>query len=191
MKSSILREVSFGEGVVVALMLSAFGSVAYFLANILFGATLGLIPILASVGGLYALYLVSRSRPTSGKLVAVTAILIVCIALVLLPISILAIGSILVFGMWLIRACLFRFGVIDSLSDLLLIGFGVAVSAFAAFHTHSLFICLWTFFIVQAFHVYLPGPRRGKNMQPDYARKFDRAFKNAEDALRQHYGAFN
>lgn len=182
---------SFGEGVIVALMLSVLGSIAYFIGYVILGAIIGFTPIIAMVAGAYALYLVKRSTVRSGKLFAASAVVAITGVFILVPVSLFVLISAIIFGIWLIRACMFRSGVLDSVGDFLLIGTSVAAGTLAMLHTQSLFISLWTFFVIQALHIYLPVSVHGKEKETVHERKFEHAFKKAERALRHHYSGAN
>ena len=182
---------SFVEGVFVALTLSALGSIAYFIGSVILGAIVGVTPIVAMVAGAYALYLVKRSTVRSGKLIAASVVVVLTGAFVLVPVSLFLLIGTIIFGLWMLRACMFRSGVLDTVGDFLLIGTSVAASALTMLHTQSLFISLWTFFIIQALHIYLPVSIESEEKGTGHERKFDHAFKKAERALRHHYSGAN
>ncbi|MGR8948002.1 MAG: hypothetical protein ACU84Q_08145 [Gammaproteobacteria bacterium] len=178
---------TFGEGIVVALALSALGAAGYICGPLLFGSLASSATVLIIVAAIYALYLVRRGDTATGKLISTVVIVSVAAALIGLSIS-LSLAIIAVpFGIWLIRSCFFRSRLIDSFTDLLLTLSSVAVMLFVAFHTHSPLLSLWTFFALQAFHVYLPVLSEKDDSHRALEQKFTRAFMNAENALRQYY----
>ncbi|MEM7466373.1 MAG: hypothetical protein AAF387_05750 [Pseudomonadota bacterium] len=180
---------SFIEGAVLALILSALGSLSYSLLSFFFVSTSAGLMIAGVVCALYVFYLLRRSTRKSGKLVSAVATLAILLVAMLVPVSIIALAAALLFLIWLLRSCYFRTGAFDSAGDLALIIGGAGLAIFTAMYTSSLFLSLWSFFLVQAFHVFLPAITRSHTKNNRHDDPFERAHANAESALRSIYQA--
>ena len=178
---------TFGEGIVVALALSALGAAGYICGPLMFDSIAIGVPLLILIAATYALYLVRRGDSAPGKLISAVAIVSVTATVIGLSISLSSAIIAVLFGTWLLRSCFFRSGLLDSCADLLLTVSSAAAALFVAAYTHSPFVSLWTFFVLQAFHVYLPAASEKDRSSRAHEQKFSRAFVNAEDALRQYH----
>jgi len=178
---------SFFEGVAVALAAGLAGAVAYTaLAWALPAAPVTRV-VIAGLGLAYVLYLLARSGERVGRITTLGAWLAAASLLWLLglPLVLYLIAHLGV--LWLVRSIYFHAGVLPALADLGLTGAGLAAGTWAAIETGSVFLVIWSFFLVQALFVVLP---RGPGMQParagaDAEDPFDRAHRAAQAALRR------
>jgi len=92
-------------------------------------------------------------------------------------------------AIWLVRSLYFYSGLFPALLDL---GLGViSVSAFvwAITRTGSVFLGIWCFFLMQALFIVIPSSvarnRATKDVPPSDNEKFDRARRQADEALQQ------
>jgi hypothetical protein len=92
-------------------------------------------------------------------------------------------------AVWLVRSLYFYSGVFPALLDMGLSAMSMAALGWAITRTGSLFIGIWSFFLVQALFVAIPASisrKRNSNANPvaDNER-FDRAHRQADRALQQ------
>lgn len=182
-------EINFVEGAAFALGAAALGAGIYWAIQTLFSAGTSSYLVLALLASCYALYLVKRSKRNTGKLLSGTAFL-ACTALAFLfPLSLMVFIGILLLPVWILRSFYHRRRVLDSVMDLGLLAIGVFGAVVAAVATHSVFVTLWTFFIVQALHVFIPAFGVREKLKETPVDHFNSAFADAETALRQFYAA--
>jgi hypothetical protein len=88
---------------------------------------------------------------------------------------------------WLLRSLRRYDSLIPAGGDALLSGFALAAAIATAQHTHSLFLSLWSYFLVQALAAFIPvrnvatPAASGRTRDTD----FDSSYRNAETALRR------
>lgn len=175
---------SFWRETLLALLISAATAIVFeFTRPMLGGATALRLGLLAAATA-YVAVLLGSARGRSGRLVAAAAWMALAGALLLFnP----ALGAWLILPagfIWLLRS-LFNYNrMLPALADAGLTGLALISAVVAAGHSHSLFLSLWCFFLVQALHGFLPKsiakPHRDRSSDP-----FDAAARQAEAALRQ------
>lgn len=181
-----MQRVSFAEGVVVALVAALAGSIV-----------LAVVPgppasapagraLVAGLGLAYVLYLLKRSRARGGRLTTLVAWLLgagLSWALVTNPAIFLAAHLALV---WLVRSLHHQPGPLAALADLGLNLGALMAGAWAQLHTGSMFLGIWTFFLVQALFVAIPGITAARGApEPNPDEPFETARRAAEAALRR------
>lgn len=180
-----MKRPGFLEGVVVALIASVFGAAVLTVPALLFGSGLDRL-VIAAIGLAYVLYLLVRSGERIGRVTVVTLWLLVAAASWWLapPLPIFVVVHV---GMvWLVRSLYFHASALSAVADLGLNGLAVAAAIWAGFHTHSLWLGLWCFFLVQALFVAIPPHwRRPKHAQATADDRFEAAHRAAESALRK------
>ncbi|MEA3290863.1 MAG: hypothetical protein U9Q71_00905 [Pseudomonadota bacterium] len=144
----------------------------------------------AGLAGLvYLLYLLSRSRERVGRVTVLAAWGVAAGVIWFLAPSpalylLLHIGLI-----WLVRSLYFYSSVLSVLADLGLNGLSLAMAVWAALQSGSVFLSLWSFFLVQALFVAIPprlGPKAGERRpERDEEDRFQHAHRAAETALRK------
>ena len=176
------------EGMVVALLASLGGAAVFALLSTVFGNGF-LRLIVALLAFAYVLYLLLRSPERTGRisimLLWTGAALLNLLLAPTLPLYLL-VHLLLI---WLIRALYYYHGLLPALMDLGLIGLAVPVAAWAWLSTHSLFMTLWCFFLVQSLYALIPARISGRkaattrNTAQHHA--FDEACRSAELAARK------
>lgn len=190
MKTAIKRP-SFLQGVLVALLLSFFGGAVFVTLKVLLAPGLLLRTVIALLALAYVLYLLSRSRERTGRIVCIVLwTLIATITWVLHPPLLL---YVLVHAglIWLIRSLYFHASVLAALADLGLSALSLAAAIWATSQSHSLMLALWCFFLVQALFVAIPASLRSSTATQETSgdEGFQRAHRCAEAALRRLYAS--
>ncbi len=184
-----MRKPTFFEGAGVALIAALAGSALYAALDAVFPGVLVMRIVVAGIGLAYLLYLLSRSDERIGR---ITMLAVWCLATVaiwfLVPSS--ALYLLLHIGLiWLIRSLYFYTGVLSALLDLGLNGLALAAAIWAALQSGSIFLSLWSFFLVQALFVAVPTSIRqrkaGGQQQRQNEDRFQQAHRAAESALRK------
>ena len=184
---------TFLEGAMVALVAALAASVLDTVLRLgLRGAlapALALALTVASLGLGYLLYLVGRRGARAGRvLLALAWLPLTATAFVLLPT---VWGQVLVqLGLvWVARVWLFHGTPFAALLDLGLVASGTAAALWAGVHSGSLFLAVWSLFLVQALFGSIPtrlGPAPDRTTGPGAAPDpFDLAQRAAEGALRR------
>ena len=184
-----MKRPSFSEGVIFALVAALLGSMVNMVLPGLLGPTWTSRALIAGLGLGYILYLLRRSPECTGRLVTLTGWLLLAGSswfLVTDPPLYLALHLALV---WLVRALYHQPGPLAALMDLAL-NLGALMAGLWAFKfADSMFLGIWTFFLVQALFVAMPsadgrraGSDAGTGTQPD---QFQTAYRSAEAALRK------
>lgn len=177
---------SFAEGALVALCLSVLGSFAYISLSLFFISAVAAAFVLIIVGGAYLFYLIKRSHGKGGKLLATLTVSTVMLLCALLPLSLTSMLLVFVTGVWVLRSLYFRQGFLDRVFDLLLNFLSLGAAATALIVSKSEFLAIWTFFIVQATHVYLPSLTEQKLRTGTQASDgFRRAYEDAQSTLKR------
>ena len=88
---------------------------------------------------------------------------------------------------WLIRSLYFHSSVLPALLDLGLCAIAGLAAIVTARHSHSMFLTIWSFFLVQALFIAIPPLLKTPRAAPaDYPeQRFKRALHAAEDAVRR------
>jgi len=179
---------SFLEGVVVALVASVGVSVSAYMFDWLLPSGL-LVQVLVSVTGLgYLLYLFSRCREKVGRITAlsiyVISVIVMWVAAPALPWIVIAhLGLV-----WLTRSLYFYSSVISALLDLGLTALSLIAAVAAYLHSGSLFLGLWSLFLIQALFTWIPvdWQRRPSKGEPAVSKdRFQTAYQAADNAVRQ------
>lgn len=172
----------FWSEVAIAGLLSAAAAILYPMLRWPFGSAdaLRLALLLAASGYVIARVLLARGR--SGRLLASAAWLALAGALLVFNPTLLAWLLLPTLYLWLLRALLCHGRPLSALVDAGLSALALGGALLAATHTHSLFLALWCYFLVQGLHVLLPQatPEPGPSIDP-----FEAATRQAEAALRR------
>lgn len=175
---------AFWRGAGLALVLSAVGAVAFKVFAPLVGAGPGLKLLVLALGLVYLLTLLARHRARVGRLAGAAAWLVSAMLLWVLDpalwVWLLAQSSLV----WLLRCLYAHDNLLAALLDAALNGFALAAALATALHTGSLFLCLWSFFLVQALYVLIPA-RGSAAAGPAADTAFDQAERAARAALRR------
>jgi hypothetical protein len=151
-----MRRPSFLEGAAVALAASIAAGVLFGTLTAIFATGFVLRLLIAAMGLLYVLYLLSRSGEKAGRITSVSAWLMVAAVIWLMEMS-LPLYLMAHLGLvWLIRSLYFYSSLLSALADFCLVLFGMAASVWAALHTGNLFLSVWSFFLIQALFIAIP-----------------------------------
>jgi hypothetical protein len=178
---------SFGGGVLVALVLGIAGSVGFGTLSVVLGTLIALKVVIAVLGLGYVLWLFSRSRERIGR-VTLLAVWGIAAAASWAFVPTLALYFAVHVGLvWLVRSLYFYSGVLPAVMDLGLSAFSAGVAVWAAGRSGSPFIAIWCFFLVQALAAAIPTRIRGRadaeGAAPPESDAFRRAQRMAEAAV--------
>lgn len=177
------------EGIVLALLVSALFTLLFRVFSSFWAGQLAMSLLLAAMSLLYLLYLLWRSPIKIGRPTVVLIWFLVSLASAWLSPNLLITLFVHVTLIGLMRALYFYSSVLMAVLDLGLLSLSMAGSLWALISTQSLFLALWSFFLLQALFVLIPEriPRaadvsRKASPQPD---GFAQAYQAAQAALRQ------
>ncbi len=184
-----MKAPTFLEGVAVALAASLLGAASFAVLSALLPAALVLRVEIALIGLGYVIYLLRRSRERIGRITSlgVWALAAIAIWLGAPSLTTYIVGHV---GLvWIVRSLYHYSSVLAALTDLGLGALGLIAALWAATVSHSVFLSLWCFFLVQALFAAIPKrlPRKpaGERRTPDHEDRFQRAHRTAEAALRK------
>ena len=152
-----MKAPSFFEGVVVALIASIAGEFVFMVLPWFVASKLAGLLLISLLSISYLIYLLRRSPLKTGR---------VTLLLVWAATSLIAVvldGGFLVYlflqltFIWLSRSLYFHKGLFGALADLGLHGIAAAFGVWAYARSGSLFLALWSFFLVEALFPLLPG----------------------------------
>jgi hypothetical protein len=171
----------------VALALSIIGAVAYHALVTVTATPVALRLVIAGLGIAYAVLLLRGMQARAGRLVAIAAWLALDVALFAFDPPLLLWLLTHAFAIWLLRCWCCYASLIAALADGALGLFALAAALVAAAHSHSVFLALWSFWLVQALFVLIPDSLRPR-VRPalaDDEDRFSQAQRTAEAALRR------
>ena len=179
---------SFSEGVLLALVASLLGSISYTVLPELFDLHWTRHALITGLSLGYVLYLLRRSEEHTGRLVTLGSwLLLTGISWFVidgtLPYLAMHLGIV-----WLVRALYHQPGPLAAILDLVLSLIAGMAGLWALLHTGSLFLGIWTLFLVQALFVAIPaidGRRQERERFDARADHFQTAYRSAETALRK------
>ncbi|HEX5789024.1 MAG TPA: hypothetical protein VFY03_12645 [Woeseiaceae bacterium] len=186
-----MRRPGFFEGVLVAAALAFAAGVLGTVLTPLLGLPAAVRLLIPALGLAYLLYLLRRCQVRTGRVTALTAwaAVAVCAWWLAPPIGFyLAIHA---GAIWLVRVLYYHGGLVTAFLDFCVGVAALALTAWAATHSGSVFLAAWCFFLVQASFALVPPPvrRRPDSITPanetSANEKFDRARRQAEAALHQ------
>ncbi len=182
-----MKQPTFLEGVVVALVASCVGAVVYAALTLVFPGARVLRLLIAGIGLGYVLYLLSRSRERVGRVSVIALWGLVAAATWLLQPGLLVYVLVHLGLIWLIRSLYFHSGLLPALADLGLNGLSLAAAIWATLQSGSIFLSIWCFFLVQALFVAISAnldrtPRHGRSEPED---RFERTYRAATEAVRK------
>ena len=184
-----MKRPGFLEGVSVALIAGIVGGMLFDVLLSVLSAGFVLRLLIAGVGGAYLLYLLRRSDEKVGRITTLSVWLLTSAVIGLLDLSLPLYLLIHLGLLWLIRSLYFHTSLISALLDLGLVALGLAAAVWAVFETGTLFLGLWSFFLVQALFTAIPGnwkgSRRPQKAGPHSPDPFLHARGVADEALRK------
>jgi hypothetical protein len=188
-KTSFLGEVAFGF--VISLVAAAVALSLSYLMPAPFVARL----VVAALGLAVVVRAISRSGERTGRIVTLAIWVVVAAAVwgagVALPTFIVVHVTLA----WLVRSLFCYARIIEAGCDFGLTLLALSFAVFAAVRTDSVFLAAWSFLLVQALHVAIPGlvarwtePKARDLPLGDPNRGFADAFKAADEALHRIAG---
>jgi len=184
-----MKQPAFPEGVAVALAASLAGGAVYSALDVVFPGAPLLRLLIAGISLVYVIYLAGRSPERVGRVTTVAVWLIVAGVLWFtqppLPLYLcMHLGAI-----WLVRSLHFYSSALSALADLGLNILALSAAVWAITRTDSVFLGIWSFFLVQALFVVIPkqafrssGVNRAGQAGTDH---FQQAYRSAEAAVRK------
>jgi hypothetical protein len=184
-----MKQPTFFEGVVVAIVASVSGSAIALVLTPLFGRGGMAQLLITGISFTYLIYLLARSPERVGRITTVMLWIGITAIAWFAGLPVLLLGLVQVAFLWLIRSLYFYSSVLSALMDLGLTVLSLVVAFWAGTHSSSLFLGLWSFFLMQALFVVIPRQiRRGNNInqlpqiQDD---RFQNAYRSAQAAVRK------
>lgn len=189
MNRPVFAHHSFFGGVVIAAVFGFFASAVVATLTPFFGFSSVTRLVIPALGLAYLLYLMSHSQARVGHVTTLTLwsalAAVTWWAAPSLPLYLL----IHVAAVWLVRSLYFYSGIVPALMDLGLSALSISASVWAMTRSGSVFLAIWTFFLVQALFVAIPPAVKGKTEpEPNTAvdnENFRQARRQADAALRQ------
>jgi hypothetical protein len=180
-----MKRPSFLEGVAVALAASLLGSLVYTVLAPLFGSAVILRLLIAGAGFGYLIYLLRRSPERVGRITLICLWGLAATAAWILNLPLLHYLALHLGLIWLARSLYFYSSLLSALADLGLTAFSLAAALWAMNHSHSLFLGIWSLFLVQALFTFIPASLQRRDKALPETDRFDRAHRAAETALRK------
>jgi hypothetical protein len=184
-----MKQHTFFEGVAVALAASLIGSSLFAALTPIFAVGGVLRLLIAGISLGYIVYLLGRSREHVGRVavIAFWALLASGIWFLKVPLPLYLLVHLVT--IWLIRSLYFYSSLLSALADLLLSGLSLSTAIWAFIHSGSLFLGIWSFFLMQALFVVIPARISGRTGEtgPDRMSEehFERAHRTAQAAVRK------
>ena len=184
-----MKRPGFFEGVAVAFAASLGGGALFAALTTVFAGASVLRLLIAVIALAYVLYLLGRSAQHIGRITALALWCVVAGVAWFMDPPLLLYVLIHLGLVWLIRSLYFYSSVLCALADLGLTGMGLAVAIWAVVQSESMFLSLWSFFLVQALFVAIPARMTGKpgerKSHDEAEDPFQRAHRAAEAAVRK------
>jgi len=180
------RKPTLLRGIGVALVLSVGGAALIATLPALVGTSAAIRVVVAVLALAYVLYVLVDSAERTGRTTTAVVSAGVAVAAWIAnpPLGVYVLLHVAL--IWVVRA-LYRYSsVLSALADLALTALAAAFAVWAAARTGSAWLALWCFFLVQAFHAWLPETLRGRVPRDSHrGDDFERARRAAEAALRR------
>ncbi len=176
----------FLEGVIVALVISIAGSVFYSAMSRFGSETQTVCYMIALINFVYCVYLLTRSDQNAGRIIMLICWLLMTIVILMFKPQVLEFILYNVCTIWMLRCLYHHSNLISAMLDLVLNILSVLVALWALFHSGSVFLSLWSFFLVQALFIIIPGNRKSSTVyqsKPNNNTKFDHALRLAQSAV--------
>jgi hypothetical protein len=176
---------SFLEGTALALVAALLAAVVAGALPAVFGQTWASRALIAGLGLGYVLYLLHRSPRRVGRIATLVGWLAIAVAGWLLLGALVPYLTLHLGMVWLVRSLYHQPGPLAAGLDLGLNLLASMSAVWALLHTGSVFLGVWTFFLVQALFVAIPSVIGEGGSAPPSPDRFGEARRNAEQALRR------
>jgi len=193
-----MNSLSFTRSTLVAFLISASIASVYSLISMFFTSALSdslmVRACFFSATFLYLLYLLKHSKASFGKLSALSLLILANILMLYLWPTLLTYSVINIAFIWLVRTVYFHSSTVLMLFDFCACVLSFVLTIVVAFHSHSMFLCLWTFLLAQAFIMpaahsiqdrWFKKSKQTSVASSDVSQRFYQAHRLAEDALRK------
>jgi hypothetical protein len=173
------------SGIGFGLVASLAGAVAYHACAPWLGAALAIRAVIILLALATALWILQRSRARVGRVVAFLAWLVLLGALVVFDPRLWLWLLALTLACWLTRS-LYRYQhLTQALIDAVLAGFALMAAIVALRSSQSLFLALWSYYLVQSLTALIPAGSAEADAAPPEEDPFERAQRSADAALRR------
>ena len=182
-----MKRPTFIQGIVIAFVFALIGAAAFSALTLIYASSFIVKLLITCFSALYIVYLLARSAERTGRL-TIPALWIAGAISAWIFLPGLALFLLAHVGMvWLIRSLYFHSSVLPALLDLGLCALSVIAVFATALHSHSVFLSVWSFFLVQALFVAIPVVIKTKrDERTDITdQHFKRALRTAEAAVRR------
>ncbi len=187
-----MNKPTFKEGLLVALILSFLGTVIFFVIDTLFLVTNQFYLTSSILSACYLLYLMIRSQTKLGRFTAFLLWFVVTASswFAAIPLSLFILVQLGI--IWMIRSLYFYSSLFSAASDLFLTGISIAAALWAGFHSGTLFLALWSFFLIQSLFIFIPSSLKTLSFKDSTVEsliietpddEFNRAHHSAKQAL--------
>lgn len=182
-----MKRPGFWHEVGVALVLGIAGSLAWSALCWILNPATALRWVIAGLGIVYAVLQVRGLDARVGRLLVIAAWLALNMALLVFNPPLLEWLLAQAAAIWLLRCWACHGSLFTAMADGVLGLFAVAAGVVVIHTTHSLFLSLWSFFLIQALFVFIPDSLRSapRTSVPDNDDRFARAQRSAEAALQR------
>ncbi len=181
-----MKRPTFLGGVGIAFLFSFFAAAVFAALTPVLGSYFVLRLLIAGLGLAYVVYLLSRSRERTGRIITLVLWAVIAVATWFMgpPLSLYLVIHV---GMlWLIRSLYLYSSALSALADLGLSALSLAAAVWAASQSGSVFLAVWCFFLVQALFTAIPRSMKPKaKSRPGDDESFERAHRAAEAAVRR------
>jgi hypothetical protein len=179
-----MNRTHFWPGVVAALGLSLTGALVFHALAVLIEPALAMRVLLPVLAAACLLWLIVRHRVRVGRLANMVGLVLLAAALLLLNPPLWLWLMTLTVWLWLMRSLLVHHRLLAATVDGLLSALALTAAVTAFTHSASVFLALWSFFLVQSLYVFIPDRT---TTAPDVPAEdpFQRAERNARHALRR------
>ncbi|GJM09681.1 MAG: hypothetical protein DHS20C11_19570 [Lysobacteraceae bacterium] len=177
-----MKSLGFIPGVAAALGLSAVGALGFIAINTVIDTSTALRLIISAVATAYLLLVLRASTVRTGRVFTVMAWLAATACLWLWWPSLAGYCAAYVVAIWLARSLYLHSSFLAVVGDLVIGILAFTAAILAAAHTGSLFLALWSFFLVQATYVWLPGGHQ-RSATAHSLDPFNHAYRSAQSAL--------
>jgi len=177
---------TFGWNVAIALIASLLGGVLFEVLSLGLTNAESLRCVIVILGGLYTGWLMWSAKVTIGRLAILAAWSCVTLVLLIINPPVLVWLALQLTLICLVRCCYLYEHVWFALLDALLCGLSLAAAWITALHSHSLWLSLWSFFLLQALFIFIPtktNQSKQTALIPEI--RFDQAHRHAVQALEQ------
>ncbi|GAA3917048.1 hypothetical protein [Litoribacillus peritrichatus] len=185
-----MKRPGFYQGVIVAFLLSLLGSAFFTVLTPVVSSHWALKVVITLLALAYLLYILSTTPSRNGKVTTLAIWLTITGVCWYWSPHLLIYTLIHMSIIWLARSLYYYQSALSALADLGLNGLSLVAALWAMTHTHSLFLSLWCFFLVQALFVAIPKSLKRSNTAlsstlDDKSDMFERAHRSAQAALRR------